>query len=58
MKYQAMVLMIPDNVTKTFVLNERFHSSHQKNIIFETKVNHVIEWPVTDSYMVQISIGK
>uniref|UniRef100_UPI0016819C4B hypothetical protein n=1 Tax=Candidatus Enterovibrio altilux TaxID=1927128 RepID=UPI0016819C4B len=30
MKYQFRVLTTLDNITKPFVLNERFHSSHQK----------------------------
>ncbi|ATF09012.1 hypothetical protein BTN50_0483 [Candidatus Enterovibrio altilux] len=29
MKYQSMVLTTPSNLTKPFVLNEWFHSTHQ-----------------------------
>nr|WP_263363234.1 hypothetical protein [Candidatus Enterovibrio luxaltus] len=30
LKYQAMRLTTPDNITKLFTLNERLHSSHQE----------------------------
>ncbi|ATF09254.1 hypothetical protein BTN50_0740 [Candidatus Enterovibrio altilux] len=43
MKYQPMVLTIPDNITKPFVLNEQFHSFHQeKEQLFKNEAIQVI----------------
>ncbi|ATF10035.1 hypothetical protein BTN50_1562 [Candidatus Enterovibrio altilux] len=43
MKYQRMVLMTLNNITKSFVLNEQFHPYHQeKERLLESEVICII----------------
>nr|WP_235610975.1 hypothetical protein [Candidatus Enterovibrio luxaltus] len=59
MKHQAIKLTTPDNVTRPFVLNERFQSFHkEKEQLFRNKVIRIIEQFITSIYIVQISTGK
>ncbi|WP_394348997.1 hypothetical protein [Candidatus Enterovibrio altilux] len=58
MKYQPIVVTIPDNIIKPFVLNERFRSSHQKKQFFVNKSIHIILRSVTRNYTVQINRRK
>ncbi len=59
MKYNAIVLAMLDSVTQSFVLNERFHSSHQEKVLFlGSEIICVIERLITKNYIIQIIVAK